>query len=126
MKQTLLKEIKERLEKEKISAEEQLKTFATEDPKLKGDWDTKYPRFNGGSGSSRMEEAADEVEEYETLLPIEFGLETKLKDINSALEKIKENKYGKCERCDKEIPEERLKISPEARLCLECQKKSSQ
>jgi len=39
-----------------------------------------------------------------------------------ALEKIKKGKYGVCESCGKKISQKRLKISPEARLCLKCRK----
>ena len=75
-----------------------------------------------------MEQAADEVEEYDARLPVEFALELRLRDINLALEKIKKaakgrRSYGKCEKCGKKIKEKRLKIYPEARLCMKCQKK---
>lgn len=116
-----LKKIKEKLEKEKAVIEEELQSFAKKDIKIKGDWDTKFPHFNGEAGGSRLERAADEVEEYSALLPIEYSLETRLRDINLALEKIKKGKYGKCEKCGKKIPEERLKVCPEARVCLKCQ-----
>jgi len=39
-----------------------------------------------------------------------------------ALEKIEKGRYGNCEKCGKEIDEKRLKISPEARFCLNCKK----
>jgi len=119
MEKLFIKKIKEKLEKEKSSIEEQLQGFAKKDKKLAGDWETRFPEFNGGN----LEEEADEVEEYETLLPIEFSLENRLRDINLALEKIKKGEYGKCEKCGKEIPRERLEVCPEARFCLKCQKK---
>ena len=123
MKKTLLKQFKTRLEKEKAMIEEELKKFAKKDTKLLGDWDTIFPKYDGGkTGGAALEEAADEVEEYEALLPIEYTLETKLQDINLALEKIAKGKYGKCEKCRKQIPLTRLKALPEARLCLKCQK----
>jgi DnaK suppressor protein len=122
MKKSLLQKLKQKLEKEKIIIEEELKKIARKDEKLPDDWDTIFPKYDGGKSSgSALEEAADEVEEYETLLPIEYILETELRDINSALEKIKKGKYGKCEKCQKEIPISRLKVSPEARFCLKCQ-----
>ena len=121
MNKNLIEELKKALEKEKSDIEEQLKKFATKDKKLPGDWDTRFPNFNGGQGSSRMETAADEVEEYSTLLPIEHNLEIRLENINSALGKVEKGKYGICEKCDKGIPVERLKISPEARFCLKCE-----
>lgn len=117
-KNFFLKKVKEKLEKEKASIEESLKGFAKKDKKLTGNWNTRFPEFNGG----HLEEAADEIEEYETLLPIEFSLETRLRDINLALEKIKKRKYGKCEGCGKEIDKKRLKVYPEARFCLKCKK----
>lgn len=122
MTKKLLKELKEKLEKQKASLETELEKFAKRDEKLKGDWDTKYPHFNGGAGSQALEDAADQVEEYVTLLPIEHNLELRLQNINLALEKLKKGKYGKCEKCAKRVPEERLKIYPEARMCTKCEK----
>jgi RNA polymerase-binding transcription factor DksA len=123
MEKKLVRELKEKLENEKAAIEEQLRKFAKKDEKLKGDWDTIFPKFDGSEvGSGALEKAADEVEEYSTLLPIEYSLELKLRDIDLALEKIKKGTYGRCEKCGKEIEEERLKVSPEARFCLKCKK----
>ena len=120
MEKKIIEKFKERLEKEKQQTEKQLKTFATKDKNTKGDWDTKFPRLNGASGSSDLETEADEVEEYNSLLPIEHNLELKLKNIDSSLEKIKKGEYGICEKCKKQIPKERLNIYPEARVCMNC------
>lgn len=119
----LIQELKEKLEKEKGGIEKDLSKFAEKDKNLKGDWDTRFPHWDGDSGSSALERAADQVEEYGNLLSLEYKLETRLKEINLALEKIKKGAYGKCENCGKEIKEERLKIYPAARLCLNCEKK---
>ncbi len=122
MDQKLVQELKESLEKKRGEIEKELEKFAQRDEKNKGDWDTRFPRFDGGeTGSAALEKAADEVEEYSTLLSIEYNLEIRLRDINSALEKIKKGKYGICEKCGKEVPVERLKIYPEAKLCLKCE-----
>jgi DnaK suppressor protein len=127
MKNSFLKEIKEKLEKEKLSVENELKKFAKEDENLRGDWDTRFPKFGGGeAGGAALEKAADEVEEYVTLLPIEHNLELRLKNINLALEKIQkptvhtQGEYGICEKCGKEIPIARLEAFPEARFCIKC------
>ena len=120
MNENLLKELKEKLEERKNSIESQLKGFAQKDNNIKGDWDTKYPRTDSGTGGAQLEDAADEVEEYLNLLPVEHSLELQLVDIGSALEKIKKGIYGKCEKCGKEISEERLKAYPEAKTCNEC------
>lgn len=124
MDKNLLVELKEKLEKQKGLIEKELGKFAEKDKNIPGDWDTRYPRQdNRGSGSSALEGAADEVEEYSTLLPIEYSLENRLKEITAALEKIGKGTFGKCEKCGKEIDGERLKVCPEAKLCLNCQKK---
>ena len=128
MNKKLLNESRIQLEKERTTIEEELKKFAKKDEKLKGGWDTRFPKWDGSeTGSAALEKAADEVEEYSTLLPIEHSLELRLKNINLALEKIEHPrrgypKYGNCEKCGKEIDEKRLKTSPEARFCLNCKK----
>lgn len=43
--------------------------------------------------------------------------------IDNALERIEENRYGDCELCGKEIPEERLDFLPYATTCMECESK---
>ncbi len=130
MNKKLLQELKENLEKKRTALEKELERFAKRDEKVKGDWDTRFPKFDGGeAGSAAMEKAADEVEEYSTLLPLEYNLETQLKDINLALGKMEKpfaptrGEYGRCEKCGKEISEERLKVHPEARFCIGCEKK---
>lgn len=122
MKKEILKKLKAKLEKEKEDLEKELKSFARKDPKLKGDWNTEYPKFNRGVGSQGLEEAADEVEEYLNLLPIEANLESRLKTIDSALEKMGNRRYGKCEKCKKQMSLERLKVCPEAQFCIKCEK----
>jgi len=123
MNKKLLEELRQKLEKERVIIEEELKKFAKKDEKLKGNWDTRFPKWDGSEvGSAALEKAADEVEEYSILLPIEYNLELKLKNIDLALEKIKKGKYGTCEKCGKKIAERRLKIYPEARVCLKCKK----
>ena len=115
-----LKKIKDKLEREKKVIEQELQRFAKRDEKLKDNWTTEFPKFNGGAGSQMLEDEAEEVEEYVAKLPIEYSLELRLRDINLALEKIKNRQYGKCEKCGKSINKERLKIVPEARFCLKC------
>ncbi len=122
MNKKLLSELKEKLEEQKTSIEAELGKFAKKDENLKGDWDTKFPKADGGIGSQVLEDAADQVEEYVNLLPVEHNMELRLQNINLALEKIKKGAYGKCENCSKKIAKERLKIYPEARECGKCKK----
>jgi len=120
MNKKLLQELKENLEKKKKELEKILQSFAQKDKKLPHDWDTRFPVWNGETGSAALERAADQVEEYSTLLSIEHNLEIKLKNVNLALKKIEKGKYGICEKCQKSIDVERLKIFPEAKFCQKC------
>jgi DnaK suppressor protein len=45
----------------------------------------------------------------------------KISQIDAALERITEMKYGVCENCNFEITKERLKVMPFTRLCRDCQ-----
>jgi DnaK suppressor protein len=43
-----------------------------------------------------------------------------LKKIDEALDRLKKNIYGICERCEEEIPYQRLKARPVTTLCIAC------
>jgi DnaK suppressor protein len=45
-----------------------------------------------------------------------------LADINAALVRIDRGCYGRCERCDIDIPLERLQVLPMVKLCMRCQR----
>lgn len=115
MNKELIEELKAKLEEQKNFVEKELENFAKKDPNLKHNWDAKYPSRE----DSDKDEAADDAQEYDTALSLEYSLELKLKDIKLALEKIKNNNYGICEKCGKQIEEERLKAVPEAKFCIE-------
>jgi RNA polymerase-binding transcription factor DksA len=66
------------------------------------------------------DENASEIEEYTENIALENSFEKQLKEINDALEKIKNNTYGICENCHSEIPLERLRVYPAAKTCLKC------
>lgn len=117
-----LEKFKNKLEKTKEGLEASLKTFATKDPTLKGDWDSKYPEYNREDPNVNLEEEADEVQEYLTRLPVEHSYELRLKAISEALARIKKGTYGECSNCKSKIPRRRLEAYPEAGLCLKCRK----
>ena len=71
----------------------------------------------------KEDESAQEVEMYESSLTIERNLTEMLKETNIALDRIDKKTYGKCEKCGKDISEERLEAYPEAAACLKCLKK---
>lgn len=46
-----------------------------------------------------------------------------LSDVNEALQRIKEGRYGRCIDCKKDIDSSRLQAYPEAKRCLVCKEK---
>jgi DnaK suppressor protein len=71
------------------------------------------PTHDADSGSALFDRERDES------MLLDF--ETRLEEIDRALEKIAEGTYGICDRDGKKITPERLHAIPEAILCIECQ-----
>ncbi len=114
MNQKILNELQSALEQERTALTEELRTFAHPDKNVKGDWDANYQNLGDD-----WDENAQEVTEYATRLPMEHSLEIRLRDINDALEKIKNSTYGLCEKCGEAMDIERLKASSSARTCTQ-------
>ncbi len=78
------------------------------------------------SRSIEVDTEGDETDEIQAnvIIEIENQLETrdlaKLKRINEALERIKNNSYGICQDCEEEIPEKRLMMNPYFITCVLC------
>lgn len=62
---------------------------------------------------------ADQIEELVENVSIVETLERRLRDIEYALQKIKDGTYGICEVSGKPIPPERLRANPAARTLVE-------
>lgn len=52
--------------------------------------------------------------------------EQELVEINAALVRLDDGKYGSCETCSTVISKERLKAVPYARLCISCKRKEEE
>ena len=63
---------------------------------------------------------AAESSQREILFFISDHDRLRLNEIDEALQKIKEERYGICESCGKKIQIERLSAIPYARLCIHC------
>ena len=100
------------LEAEKDSLEEEM---AEHGKVVGGNWQ--------GSSESEGEEAdptdaADNIEELVTNVPLVEELEKRYREIMEALGRMKKGLYGKCEVCGEEIPFDRLEANPAARTCV--------
>ncbi len=116
MQKEFITKQKEKLLEQKEKLEKQLSSFARQSKEAKGGWEAKMPSFNSGN----LEEEADEVEEYSTLLALENTLEQELKAVNKAFERIKKGGYGTCAKCGKPISQGRLIVYPQAEKCIKC------
>lgn len=67
-----------------------------------------------------LKEYSDAEEVNETLI-MSQDAEKKIKEINGALERIKNGTYGYCQKTGEEIGVKRLKIEPTAKFCIEAQ-----
>ncbi len=121
MTEQFIKEQKQKLLEEEKRLEKELKSFAKPDSRIKENWKTKFPDF--GIKTADLSEEEDQVEEYEATLPVEYALETRLKKIKDALERIKTETYGTCQKCKGEITTARLRANPEASFCIKCTEK---
>lgn len=75
-----------------------------------------------GSDVDHGEEEANEAEGFGYRLGEAQTTKERINAIDMALNKIREGKYGICEKCGKEIKEAVLNVVPESRLCQNCKK----
>jgi len=113
----ILKEFQDQLDEERQKLQERLKQLTAPDEEMF----SKMPDF--GSETLDLNIEADQIEEIGNILALRQVLENNLKDISEASERIKNDTYGICQRCQKEIELRRLRIEPTATLCSRCVKK---
>lgn len=117
MDSSILEDLKNRLKERRTGIIKQLESIGHRAEGKPDDYDADFPNY----GES-MEDNATEVADYSTNFSLEKKLEEERYNIDEALAKMAEDKYGVCDRCQKEIELEVLKISPESILCLACKK----
>lgn len=117
MLKNFLKEIEEKLRKQKEELEVQLEKLGERSKRLHNGFQVEYPHFG-----EKEDENADEVSAFSNRLSLGVNLEKSLEEVNLALEKIKQGKYGICEKCKGKIEKKRLLVLPTAKLCLTCKK----
>lgn len=108
-----IEEMKQRLLKEKDSLEKDLSRFARPLEK-----EGEYETIQEDLGTD-MDDSATETEINNNNKSLEQSLESNLKDVLDALDKIDTQRYGLCEQTGREIPEDRLRALPAARICAD-------
>jgi RNA polymerase-binding transcription factor DksA len=105
-----------RLEQERTDIQAQLQERGSKGSDTR-DW-------QGDSGDIKVDsadqnEVADQIEQLVTNVPVVEHLETRLREIEAALERIENGTYGICTVGGEEIPAERLEANPAAATCIE-------
>ena len=115
------KNYKIKLEDEKKLLEDELSSLGQVDKT--GDW--KAVPENEMANQEVQDEAdmADRAEDFEERSSKLDLLEIRLANVKKALDKIENQEFGKCEKCQKEIEEDRLEVNPAALTCKECMNK---
>ena len=108
---------KKKLKAEEKLLEKELETVGRRNPDNLSDWEATPADKDVSQADENT--VADGIENYEENLAIVDTLETRYRDLKSALDKIKRGAYGLCEVCKEEIDAERLEANPSARACRE-------
>ena len=101
------------LKKKKV--EEEIKNVEEDDPIL----------MDGLAETSEPGTDSWKIDVHTKLVAVKQTLDRVLKRITKALSLLNLGKYGKCEKCGKQIEQKRLEAMPEAFLCISCSKKQS-
>jgi len=118
MVKKIVEKIKKDLLARKKQVEEDLKSFTKKDVHEKDEHHTSFPNYG-----DKSDENVQEIDEYTTNLATEKVLESTLRDIDNALDRIKKGTYGICKYCKLEIGEKRLLARPVANTCISCKTK---
>jgi len=78
---------------------------------------------NVGLGNHMAEDATAAFDQA-TAVSLRRGHALALREVESALHRMEEGTYGRCERCGVEIDFARLKAVPQATLCMTCQRQA--
>lgn len=117
MDKATLNDLGAKLLEEQKKLEEELAVFAKRNPNNPTDFNADFPQLG-----DKEDENASEVAEYSKDLTLERTLESSLRDVKKALQRLEEGTYGTCRYCGKEIDVKRLMARPTSTSCIDCKK----
>jgi DnaK suppressor protein len=109
--------VKQRLEREKARLEEEIYARTDGDQAVS----TTDPVTELSGPGVEDADDADALSDYDRTKAIVEAAQQTLTQVNAALQRLAEGKYGICARCGKPIPPRRLEALPYATLCVEDQ-----
>lgn len=83
-------------------------------------------RVSNGEKNKDRSGAMDPVDQADASYSADYSLawtekvNRQIREIDEALERIKEGTYGICQNCGEDIPEGRLEVRPKAKFCAQC------
>ena len=107
---------RKKLEAEKEKLESEMGSIGRRNPSVPNDWESVSSEIGM---ESDLADQADIVMSREGNAAILADLEARYDTILSALKRIEDGNYGKCEVCNKEISEARLEADSSATTCTE-------
>ncbi len=113
-----LEKIKNILKERKKVIEKELAKITRQDKYEHEDHQPIFPEYG-----DKNDENANEIATFSNNLSLTKALESSLRDIEAALDRIKKGTYGICKYCHKPISKERLLIRPVSSACIECKKR---
>jgi RNA polymerase-binding transcription factor DksA len=112
---THIESLKSKLEEERTQLLEELQKIGRINPDNLSDWEPVAGEIN--LDTAEEEERAEEITNFEERSAIEFEIEKRWNEVNSALAAIAEGTYGICRTCGEHIDDERLSANPAATTC---------
>ncbi len=79
--------------------------------------------YAADDGINDLAETAQLVEQTELHTQLAAMESREIREIDAAIDKIRDGTYGLCERCQKSIPMARLQAMPFTASCIDCQRK---
>lgn len=107
-------EFKERLIRDEESLIKRIEELRREDPFA----DPDHVNDNAAVDTDVREQVGHDTIEAQIT-----SLSKKLDHVQSALKKMIKDKYGLCESCERPIKLERLQLLPEAKYCIDCERR---
>jgi DnaK suppressor protein len=75
---------------------------------------------DGGVFDENFADSGEVAAQQGEAMTLAGSLQEQLEEVELALRKMDEGRYGICERCGNEITEARLEAIPTARYCIDC------
>jgi len=112
-----IEHFKELLLEEKKHLESEIKSVGRVNPENPNDWEGTPGDMGEDADASDENSFADKIEEFEGRSAVATELEDRNQEIENALTRMEEGKYGICKVCGEEIEEARLEANPAAETC---------